>query len=137
MSVLALRHPIDAEPTYTMRVPAATGWLTANDRGHWTKHAGLIAQWRQHAGWAARRAKLPKLDRVYILAELRFRDRRRRDPANWYPTVKASVDGLCDVGVLPGDWSHHVIGPDLRLGPIAHIGIGVLLLHLWPVTTDG
>lgn len=134
MSALALRHAIDVEPAYTLRVPTARAWLNSNDRGMWAKHSTLTRQWRQMAGWAAVAARVEPIERAYILAEFRFPDRRRRDPANWYPTVKACVDGLVDVGVLADDSADRLIGPDLRLGPVSRIGLGALLLHLWLVT---
>lgn len=136
MSVLDLRHRVDGEPDHSVRIAVAAGWLTSNQRGAWTKHHKLIAQWRQMAAWAAVRARVPQLGRAYVLAELRFTDRRRRDPANWYPTVKAAIDGFVDADVLPGDWSYHLIGPDMRIGPVAGIGHGALHLHLWEVADD-
>lgn len=112
-------------------VPVA-GWLNANDRKHWRVKAALTADWRLRAGWEAVRAKVPPLPRAHIVAELRFADRRRRDPANWHPTVKACVDGLVDVGVLPDDNAKHLLGPDLRLGPAVGAGRGAVVLHIWP-----
>jgi crossover junction endodeoxyribonuclease RusA len=53
--------------------------------------------------------------------------RRVRDPANWYPSFKAAIDGLTDkkctgqvltVGVLSDDSDEHVVGPDMRLGDV-------------------
>lgn len=119
---------------YTVVVPVTVGWLNANQRGHWAKRHSLIADWRVRAGWAAKAAKMPALWRAYLQAELRFRDRRRRDPANWHPTVKACVDGLVDVGVLPDDSAKHLLGPDLRLGPAVAVGRGAVLLHIWPLS---
>ncbi len=52
-----------------------------------------------------------------------------RDPANWYPSFKAPIDGLTDkkrkgqvlaVGVLSDDSDEHVVGPDMRLGVQEH-----------------
>ncbi|MFF7603471.1 hypothetical protein [Streptomyces mirabilis] len=52
---------------------------------------------------------------------------RVRDPANWYPSFKAAIDGLTDkkrkgqvltVGVLSDDSDEHVVGPDMRLGDV-------------------
>lgn len=36
------------------------------------------------------------------------------DPANWYPSAKACVDGFTLAGMFPDDSVHHVLGPDLR-----------------------
>jgi hypothetical protein len=116
--------------------PGADAWLNANDvagaapKGWWHWRASLVASWRDAAGWYTRAARVPKLHRVHIVAELRFTDRRRRDPCNYYPTVKACVDGLVDVGVLHDDSADYVLGPDMRLGTTALRG-GVIL-HIWP-----
>jgi hypothetical protein len=128
-----LRGWVDGAPLCTLRINCVAKWLNSNDSGAWQRHHHLVALWRQMAGWAAVAAKAPRLSRAYILAELRFRDRRRRDPANWYPTVKAAVDGLVDIGVLPDDSADFLIGPDLRLGPVERTGNGCLLLHIWAV----
>lgn len=40
--------------------------------------------------------------------------KERWDPANWYPSAKACVDGFTDAGLWPDDSILHVIGPDMR-----------------------
>ena len=65
---------------------------------------------------AARAARVPRLERAHVLAEYQPPDGRRRDPANWYPSFKACIDGLIDAGVLPDDDAAHLDGPDMRLG---------------------
>jgi hypothetical protein len=45
-----------------------------------------------------------------------FQDERRRDVANYYPTVKAAIDGFVDAGIITDDDHTHFIGPDMRLG---------------------
>ncbi len=77
----------------------------------------------------AQRVHLPKLRRAHILAELRFGDNRRRDPHNYYPTLKAIVDGLVDYGLLPDDSHEYLIGPDVRYGPIVK-GLGEIALTI-------
>lgn len=52
---------------------------------------------------------------VAIEARFQWADARARDTSNWFPTVKAMVDGLVDAGVLPRD--------DDRT--VRHTGIGV------------
>lgn len=44
---------------------------------------------------------------------------RRRDPANWYPSFKALLDGLVDQGVLQDDDHTRLVGPDMRIGEVA------------------
>ncbi|GAA2457182.1 hypothetical protein GCM10010405_46540 [Streptomyces macrosporus] len=64
----------------------------------------------------------PVMQRAYILGILHPGSRRRIDPANFYPSFKAAVDGLVDAGVLEDDDHTRVVGPDMRLGPIAKGG---------------
>jgi len=91
--------------------------LNANDRdGHWARRKRITEALREAAGWAARRQRIPALQRAHILGFYEPPDRRRRDPANLYPSFKACVDGLVDAGVLADDDAAHVDGPDMRLG---------------------
>lgn len=99
-----------------MAAPAP--WLNANDRVDRRRGTPERRLWRDAAATYARAGKLPVLGRCHMTAELRFTDRRRRDPHNYYPTVKAVVDGLVDYGLLPDDSSQYLIGPDIRLGPM-------------------
>lgn len=126
---LALRGTVTGPPDCTLSMMNTLGWINSNDRGAWTKGHRKVRDWRHLAGVSALGVRAPSFRRAYCLAELRFRDRRRRDPANWYPTVKAAVDGLVQVGVLPDDDAGTLLGPDMRIGP-PHV-LGVLNLHLW------
>lgn len=102
---------------WTLTIDAPARWLNANDRRHRLAAARDVREWRQAAGWHARAARLPRgLAAVHVLAVLRMPDRRRRDPANFHPTVKAVVDGLVDYGLIPDDNPTHLDGPDIRVG---------------------
>ncbi len=105
--------------------------LTSNQRGSWRASVREIREWRQAAGWSAIACKLKPQRRLYLLAELRFANRRKRDVANWYPTIKACIDGLVDVGVLADDDERHLVGPDLRLGALDVMPR--VFLHLWRI----
>lgn len=94
--------------TYIVEIPAPCGWLNANDRYPWQQKAELTRTWREAAGWMARAAKVPKLQQADIEAWLVFGDARHRDAHNYYPTIKACVDGIVDVQVLPDDDSKHL-----------------------------
>lgn len=103
------------------------GWITANQRHHWGKVAHMTKLWREQARAAALRADPPMLEAARIVAVLRFQDSRRRDPANWAPTVKACIDGVITGQhsrdkrlLLPDDDRKHLIGPDLRVGETVH-----------------
>lgn len=103
----------------TFHAPAP--WLTANGRTAHRWEAPTRRTWRTAAQIHARQAKLPQLQRAHIEVTIQFRDNRRRDIANWHPTAKAIVDGLIDYGLLPDDDDRHLIGPDMRRGPVAAV----------------
>jgi len=103
--------------TWTLVIPAPAKWLNANDRVDLRRQTPDRRAWRDAGQVYALQAKLPKLYRAHLLAELRFADERRRDVHNLYPSIKALVDGLIDYGLLPDDDHRHLVGPDLRYGP--------------------
>jgi crossover junction endodeoxyribonuclease RusA len=121
---------------FSVRIEApGKQFLTANGRGVWMKWHKLTATWRLNAAWAARMAGIPRQgERVRVVAELRFTSKRRRDVANWYPTVKACIDGLVDAHVLVDDSDTYVQGPDMRVGPSD--SNGCVVLHLMPIEPD-
>ena len=104
-------------PTWTLTIPAPALWLNANQRVDLRRQTPDRRAWRDAGRVYAMQAKLPRLRRAHILAELRFADARNRDVHNLYPTIKAVVDGLIDYGLLPDDSHHYLVGPDLRYGP--------------------
>lgn len=112
----------------TLDVPASL-WLTSKGRYHWAEKARRVRDLRAIARMQARRAHLPKhLARARIEVFVHGRTRRRTDPANAYPTLKAAVDGL-----LPDDDATHLIGPDMRIGaaiPDLPTGAHRLTLHI-------
>jgi hypothetical protein len=75
---------------------------------------------------------VPHLERVHIIGVLHPKDRQRRDPANWYPSFKACIDGLVDQGVLDDDDHTRVVGPDMRIGPV--VEGARLVLHIRDLT---
>lgn len=113
--------------TFTIALPAGLKLLNANQRMHHKPKAKLTAEIRSKtheavtecpelmAALAAAKPG-PLFERVHILGILRPATARRADPANWYPSFKAAVDGLVDAGLLDDDDDKHVVGPDMRLG---------------------
>jgi hypothetical protein len=102
---------------WTLTIPAPATWLNANQRTDLRRQTPDRRAWRDAGQIYARQAKLPRLHRAHIVAELCFADARHRDVHNLYPTIKAVVDGLIDYGLLPDDSHHYLVGPDLRYGP--------------------
>lgn len=107
-------------------IPAPARWLSLNDRRDRRAETPDRREWRR-AGWAyAKQAKLPRLDRVHIDAELRFTDRRERDAHNYAPTWKAVVDGLVDAGLVADDSTKYLAGPFPRIGdPLPRVRGGI------------
>jgi hypothetical protein len=113
--------------TFSIVLPAGLRLMTSNQRLHWRTRAKVTKGIRGAAMEAA--FGVPELQRAHITAVLHPHDRRRRDPANWYPSVKAAVDGIVDAGVLDDDDHIHVLGPDMRLGDIVKGGQLVLVVR--------
>ncbi|MFI5800951.1 hypothetical protein [Streptomyces sp. NPDC051677] len=115
---------------FRVALPPRLTLLNANQRLHHHKRAEITRVLRR-AAWAASRA-VPPLERVHIIGVLHPEDRQRRDPANWYPSFKACIDGLVDQGVLADDDHTRVVGPDMRMG---HVVAGArLVLHIRDLT---
>jgi hypothetical protein len=99
------------------RMPKAL-WMTANKRIHWRVRHRSEQTIQTIVQALAQEQNLPKgLPRVRIYVYLHFTTSHRRDPLNWANTVKPMVDGLVKYGLVADDDAHHVVGPDLRLGP--------------------
>ncbi|MFH9227640.1 hypothetical protein [Streptomyces lydicus] len=111
---------------FRVALPPRLLLLNSNQRLHHHPRADITRVLRR-AAWAASR-EVPYLKRVHIVGVLHPEDRQRRDPANWYPSFKACVDGLVDQGVLDDDDHTRVVGPDMRIG---HVVTGSrLVLHI-------
>lgn len=122
-------------PKYFYRLELLKGareWLTANDRLFWRKRADITKSWRDLAWTRALHDRIPPMDSALIVCELRFTDKRRRDPANWAPTAKAAVDGLVDAGVFADDHADIITGPDMRMGPTVAQGWQGVHLLIYP-----
>ncbi|MFF8990064.1 hypothetical protein ACF09H_08980 [Streptomyces sp. NPDC014983] len=116
---------------FRVALPPRLLLLNSNQRLHHHRRADITRVLRR-AAWAASRA-VPHLERAHIVGVLHPEDRQRRDPANWYPSFKACVDGLVDQGVLDDDDHTRVIGPDMRIG---HVVAGSrLVLHIRELDT--
>jgi len=102
---------------YTLHIPVPSVWLNANQRVDLRRQTSDRVAWRHAAATYARQARIPlAIPAVHIVARYHFTDRRRRDVGNYYPTVKAVIDGLVDYGLVVDDDDTHVLGPDPRRG---------------------
>ncbi|MFF3127232.1 hypothetical protein ACFVRD_34130 [Streptomyces sp. NPDC057908] len=130
---------------FTITLPPGLRLLNANQRVHYRVRAEFTeairgAAMAQCSEDPTMRAALglvgdqPLMQHAYILGVLHPPSRRRADPANWYPSFKAAVDGLVDAGVLEDDDHTRLIGPDMRMGPVAKGG--QLALHIQELTAE-
>lgn len=108
--------------------------LNAERSGHWREHRVQTDEDRQRWGWLWRTV-LPsglRVQRCAITAQPSYSS-RPQDTGNCYPSVKAAVDALVDVGVLPDDSGAHVASIML-LAPLR--GPDALTVTLVPVEVD-
>lgn len=126
--------------SFTITLPAGLQLLNANQRLHHAPKGKRTAAIRAAAHEAVTEdadlmAALadakpgPLFQRVHVLGILCPPKNDRRDPANWYPSFKAAVDGIVDAGLLDDDDHTRVVGPDMRLGPKVKGGQLVLVVR--------
>ena len=99
--------------------------LTANQRLNHFERATRTRNWRLRTAILAR--KVPPIPHAHVTYWVHATTNRRRDVANFYPTIKACLDGCVDAGVLPDDDDKHVIGPDPRAGEKSPGGLWIEL----------
>ncbi len=112
---------------FVITLPTGLALLNANQRLHHRPKGERTAEIRAAAMEAvsenpALMAALaaakpgPLFQRAHVLGILHPDRNNRCDPANWYPSFKAAVDGIVDAGLLEDDDHTRVVGPDMRLG---------------------
>ncbi|HEM6309469.1 TPA: hypothetical protein U2C79_001041 [Streptococcus suis] len=85
--------------------------LNANDRMSWARRAKITAYLRQIGRLNVPKGKYTthtKKRPCGLVVTIYAPTKRRMDPPNFYPTVKALVDGMTDAGIWTDD-SHEVI----------------------------
>lgn len=114
----ALNHTIaGAIPReYRIEIPPRTILLNANDRPNHYKRARIVKNLREIACQLARIRRIPHLERVEITGFVHPPDKRDRDAHNWYPTLKATIDGIRDAGVITNDTSEFLLRTDMQMG---------------------
>lgn len=113
---LAGRLDSDPLPHYTVDLPPLP-LININKPGHFRAAAPKKAALRKAGKSAILRLEIPHMTRARIVCFV-TRDvngpKEKWDPANWYPSAKAVVDGFIDAKLLPDDSVKHVLGPDMR-----------------------
>lgn len=98
-----------------LRKPLMT--LNMQRRAHWSEVAKAKSETAMLVGVAAKKAKLPPMAGLVCVRLVWYApDARRRDCDGLAPMMKAILDCLVELNVLPDDSSRYV--SDVRLGPI-------------------
>lgn len=100
--------------THVLRFAKPAEYLTMNQRKHWAWVSKQKRAWRDAASWAAQEWRpVPSARTVSPPALVRFgfpvSTNRRRDPHNFYPTIKPIIDGFTDAGLWPDDTPEFVM----------------------------
>lgn len=114
--------------TWTVKLPPGTPLLNVNKiRGHWSKNFATVRNLRRAANLLASNQRIPKnLRKVHIRGIYCPPDHRRRDSSNWFPTLKACVDGLVDAGVIHDDSDKYVVFDGIHAGEVVKKGQFIL-----------
>lgn len=103
---------------HAISLPAGLPLLNSNQRIHYYRAAKITSALRC-AAWAEAMKLGLRFARIHVLGIICLSSKRRADPANWYPSFKAAIDGLVDASVIPDDSHRFLEGPDMRLGPVS------------------
>ena len=128
---------MNADPILRLWFTAPDERYTMNKRYHWAVRARLTKVWRTAGMVAARNAKLEggindHLRPCLVRVTFGVPDRRRRDPHNTAPTVKAIVDGMVDAGLWPDDTPDQVAIVD----PVFAKGDDSVIVECWPMNVE-
>lgn len=113
--------------------------ISANDRLHYFVKHQLTAHLRQLASEVDRweTPMFTKETPCILIIEIRPPNTRRMDSPNWYPTVKALLDGLVDAGLLSDDNNQVIKEMRFRTGAThQNKGFYDIQLRFQSVTTD-
>lgn len=96
--------------------------LSANDRFHFRKVASLTKQLRRLAYYQTKKPSNPfsKENPCLVIVTIHPPTKKRMDPPNWYPTIKALLDGMVDRGVFTDDNSDVIKQFTFEQGDLYH-----------------
>lgn len=107
--------PAVAPKVVILTIPLPPKGCSPNVRGHWSKKAKAVKQYREEGWIAARNAKvrgalqpfegLVIIDHEWYMGPTPVYDKRERprDADNRISSLKGAVDGFADAGILKGD----------------------------------
>ncbi|MFJ8144653.1 hypothetical protein ACIQ6R_06210 [Streptomyces sp. NPDC096048] len=125
---------------FVIPLPAGLPLLNSNRALHYKDRMKAVAKLRRAARDAVSECPAlmdaldavrprPLFQRAHVLGVVHPKGNGRHDPANWYPSFKAAVDGIVDAGLLEDDDHTRLLGPDMRLGPVVKGGQLVLVVR--------
>jgi Holliday junction resolvase RusA-like endonuclease len=125
---------------WRIEIPAGTKLLSANELRqvkHWSHYNATIRNLRRIANTLACAGKIPKnLPKIKVRAIYCPSDNRRRDSTqNYFPSVKACIDGLVDAKVISDDNDKIVVSVEMVRGE--NIKKSQLILEIIEVLNDG
>lgn len=85
-------------------------WTSNSERTwHHYKRAAMVKEWREAFHLLALEAKIPRLERIGVVATPILNGRGRiQDVGGCFPAVKSAIDGLVDARVIPEDGPRYV-----------------------------
>ena len=86
-----------------LRFAQPVAQLTMNQRHHWRTARATARGWRTATAYVAQALQVPPQPAALVTVRLEVRRNLRRDPHNYFPTVKPIIDGLVDAKVWPDD----------------------------------
>ncbi len=78
-------------------------------KSHYAKYSTEKKEYTEEVAWLAKQARLPKVEKAYLVITW-FEPDRRRDPDNIMAGQKFILDGLVQAGVFPGDSQKYIQG---------------------------
>lgn len=113
-------------------------FLNANQRLDPHGKAKITALWREAGRDAAEAAQLTAQNtKWFALALVHLPRKATYDAGNYYPSVKAIIDGVVtDYDLLPDDSNEYLIGPLTVRGGTAADGVGGISLWLFDLHDD-
>jgi crossover junction endodeoxyribonuclease RusA len=131
---------MSGEFSWQIKIPAGTPLLNANQQrkaGHWSNYYTIIRNLRHTTKQLACKERIPKnLPQVRIRAIYHPPDNRRRDSTqNYFPSIKACIDGLVDAKIITDDNDKIVTSVEMVRGD--NIKKGQLVIEIIEVDDGG
>ena len=122
---------------YFICLPPGTALLTSNQRPSRYGQARTVRELRTLAKSIAEDSAIPRMERVHVRGYLHYHDNRKRDPGNWYPTLKSTIDGgLVDSGIIEDDSDGFLVFDGIHRG-YPNIRGNQFILEIWEDEQDG